>query len=328
MNNTSQFPNNKSLQKFFKKQERGTCMKMKWALLTLIFTIATVLTGCDNPIAVFDPKGPMASRLSDTILLTIGTMIVIFVVVIALFINMLVKYRASKQPKDYEPPHIEGSMVLETIWTAIPVLIVTFLSIVTVFSLNEVEATPKGYENEKPLVIYASSSDWKWHFSYPEENIETVNYLYVPVDRPIEFRIYAFGPISSFWIPQLAGQKYGMSDMVNTLHVLADVPGEYTGRNSSFTGKGVAYQIFDIQAVSPVKFDEWVADVKATAKPLTEAKFDKLLETEHPGRLQYTGTHLEFSPAPEGENAGHVHKSLIQGETKTPSFEEEDHSKH
>ena len=221
MNNTSQFPNNKSLQKFFKKQERGTCMKMKWALLTLIFTIATVLTGCDNPIAVFDPKGPMASRLSDTILLAIGTMIVIFVVVIALFINMLVKYRASKQPKDYEPPHIEGSMVLETIWTAIPVLIVTFLSIVTVFSLNEVEATPKGYENEKPLVIYAASSDWKWHFSYPEENIETVNYLYVPVDRPIEFRIYAFGPISSFWIPQLAGQKYGMSDMVNTLHCIS-----------------------------------------------------------------------------------------------------------
>ena len=80
--------------------------------------------------------------------------------------------------------------------------------------------------------------------------------------------------------------------------------------------------------MSPAKFDEWVADVKATAKPLTEAKFDKLLETEHPGRLQYTGTHLEFSPAPEGENAGHVHKSLIQGDTKTPSFEEEDHSKH
>ena len=40
-----------------------------------------------------------------------------------------------------------------------------------------VEATPKGYEDQEPLVIYASSSNWKWHFSYPEENIETVNYL-------------------------------------------------------------------------------------------------------------------------------------------------------
>ena len=303
-------------------------MKMKWALLTLIFTIATVLTGCENPLAVFDPKGPMAARLSDTILMAIATMIVILLFVIVLFINMLVKYRESKQPKDYQPPHIEGSMVLEVVWTAIPVLIVTFLSIVTVFSLSEVEATPKGYENDKPLVIYAASSDWKWHFSYPEENIETVNYLYVPVDRPLEFKIYAFGSISSLWIPQLGGQKYGMSDMVNTLHLLADVPGEYTGRNSSFTGKGVAYQTFDVNAVSPAEYTKWVDDVKATAKPLTEAKFDKLLEMEHPGRLEYTGTHLEFSPAPEGENAGHVHESLNQGETKTPSFEEENHNEH
>ena len=68
--------------------------------------------------------------------------------------------------------------------------------------------------------------------------------------------------------------------------------------------------------------------LKLQLEPLTEAKFDKLLETDHVGRATYTGTHLEFSPAPEGENAGHVHESLNQGETKTPSFEEEDHSKH
>ena len=45
---------------------------------------------------------------------------------------MLVKYRASKQSKDYEPPHIEGSIVVEAICTGIPILIVTFLSVVTV----------------------------------------------------------------------------------------------------------------------------------------------------------------------------------------------------
>ena len=219
-------------------------MKMKWALLTLIFTIATVLTGCDNTLVVFDPKGPVAAELSTTVITAIATMIVIVLVVIVLYIIMIVKYRASKQPKDYEPPHIEGSKVLETIWIAIPILIVTFLSIITVKTPNKVEATPTGYEKQKPLVIYAASSNWKWHFSYPEENIETVNYLFVPLNRPIEFKLYAFGPIASFWIPQLGGQKYAMCDMVNTLHVLADEPGEYTGRNSSFTGPGVATQNF------------------------------------------------------------------------------------
>ena len=94
------------------------------------------------------------------------------------------KYRASKQSADYEPPHIEGNPIVETIIVGIPVLIIIFLSIVTVKSTYEVEATPKGYEDQKPLVVYASSSDWKWHFSYPEEDIETVNYLYIPTDRP------------------------------------------------------------------------------------------------------------------------------------------------
>lgn len=304
-------------------------MKMKWALLTLIFTIATVLTGCDNPIAVFDPKGPMAARLSSTIILAISMMIVILLIVVVLFIIMLVKYRASNQTKDYEPPHIEGSMVLEVIWTAIPVLIVTFLSIVTVSSLSEVEATPKGHESEKPLVIYASSSDWKWHFSYPEENIETVNYLYIPTNRPLEFKLYAFGPIASFWVPQLGGQKYAMSDMVNTLHLLADTPGEIQGRNSNFTGKGFAQQTFNIEAVTPAKFEEWVADVKATSDPLTEKEFNKLLEPGHVGQKTYTGTHLGFAPAPEGKNAGHMHGNPNESDSNnTPSFKEENHSEH
>ena len=45
---------------------------------------------------------------------------------------MLVKYRASKQSEDYEPPHIEGNPIVETIIVGIPVLIVIFLSIVSV----------------------------------------------------------------------------------------------------------------------------------------------------------------------------------------------------
>jgi cytochrome aa3-600 menaquinol oxidase subunit 2 len=238
---------------------------------------------------------------------------------------MLVKYRGSKQSKDYEPPHIEGSAVVETIWTAIPIIIVAFLSVVTVVSLKDVEATPKGHENKEPLVIYASSSNWKWHFSYPEENIETVNYVYVPTDRPLEFKLYSYGPISSFWIPQLGGQKYAMADMVTTLHLLADEPGEMWGRNSNFSGKGSAHQLFDVQAVSPAEFEEWVEEAKAKSEPLTEEKFDKLLKTEYVGRQTFTGTHLEFSPAPEHGNHG---KSDEESDLEEENHTEENHSDH
>jgi cytochrome aa3-600 menaquinol oxidase subunit II len=283
----------------FKKGERF--MKGKWVWLSIIFIIATVLTGCE-PLLVLDPKGPQAERLAHDIMLSIGIMSFIVLVVFALLIFVLFKYRASKQSSDYEPPHMEGNLWVEAICVGVPVLIVAYLSFVSVQSNYIVEATPKGYEDQEPLVVYASSSNWKWHFSYPEEEIETVNYLYIPTDRPLEFRLYSYGPITSFWIPQLGGQKYAMSDMVTTLHLAADTPGEFMGRNANFSGKGFAENTFSVTAMSPTEFDEWVDEVKETAEPLTKEKFDELLEPGHLGRMTFNETHLEFMPPPEGHN--------------------------
>ena len=283
-------------------------MRMKLAFLSLIAGVIAVLAGCE-PVMVLDPKGPQAETISNVIWISIATMAVVVIAVFGLLIYVLVKYRASKQDADYEPPHIEGSPIVEWIIVGIPVIIIIFLSIVTVKSTYEVEATPKGYEDQKPLVVYASSSDWKWHFSYPEENIETVNYLYIPTDRALEFRLYSFGPITSFWIPQLGGQKYAMSDMVTKLHLAADVPGDYMGRNSNFSGKGFAENIFNVKAMPEKEFNEWVEDVKATADPLTEEHFDELLQPGHLGQLTFSGTHLEFSPPPEGHHDGHEDES-------------------
>ncbi|WP_066318666.1 cytochrome aa3 quinol oxidase subunit II [Bacillus sp. FJAT-29814] len=288
-------------------------MKRIGVLLSLIFTIFTVLTGCE-PLLVLDPKGPQAQVQANDIKISIIIMSFIVIAVFTILAIMLFKYRASKQSKDYEPPHIEGNVWVETICVGIPIIIVAFLSFMSVKSNYAVEAAPNGYGNKEPLVIYAASSNWKWHFSYPEENIETVNYVYIPTDRPVEFKLYSYGPITSFWIPQLAGQKYAMSDMVNTLHLAADAPGEYMGRNANFSGKGFAENTFNVKAMPQKEFDEWVDEVKDTAKPLTEEKFTELLEPGHLGQSTYTGTHLGFMPPPEGENGGHSHGS--NGEDK------------
>lgn len=272
-------------------------MKKKWTLFSMSFAALFALAGC-NPLMVLNPKGPQAKIQSDTIIFSMIVMAFILVVVYALFIYMIVKYRASKQPVDYVPPYEKGNKWLEIIWTAIPIVIVVVLSVVTVITTFQVESTPAGYEDEEPLVIYASSSNWKWHFSYPEEGIETVNYVNIPTDREIEFRLYSFGPITSFWVPQLAGQKYAMSDMVTTLRIVADEPGSYFGRNANFSGEGFAQMEFETLAMSPEEFDSWVDEVQKTAEPLTEKEFNKLLDMEVMGRATYSSTHLDFSPAP------------------------------
>ena len=307
-------------------------MKLKWGLLSLIVAISALMAGCE-PLMVLDPKGPQAERQASDIIISASIMLFIVIVVFSMLAYMLVKYRASKQRDDYEPPEIEGNIVVESIIIGIPVLIVLVLSIMSVRSNYIIEAAPEGYEEKEPLVVYASSSNWKWHFSYPEEDIETVNYLYIPTDRALEFKLYSHGPITSFWIPQLGGQKYAMADMVTTLHLAADAPGEYMGRNANFSGRGFAENSFDVTAMPQAEFDEWVEEVKETAEPITEEIFDELLEPGHLGRMTFTGTHLDFSPAPEGEHGGHNHgTSDSEEETHEDSDDSdeshEDHTNH
>ncbi len=282
-------------------------MKKKQAAFLLFAVTSILLAGCDNPLLIFDPKGPQAQTISSTILFSIAMMAGILLVVYVLYTVVLLKYRASKQDEAYEPPHEEGNKWLELIWTAIPVIIVVILSVVTVTSTSSVEQKSTVYADQKPLVIYASSSNWKWHFSYPEEGIETVNYVNFPANRPIEFRLYSYGPITSFWIPQLAGQKYAMSDMVTKINMSANVPGSFMGKNSNFSGEGFAKMEFEAQALTDADYKEWVSDVKATAPALTESEFDSLLKAEHVGRKTYSSNHLSFRPAPEGKNSGHHH---------------------
>ena len=268
----------------------------------MLATLMVLLAGCESPLKVLDPKGPVAKTQSDTIIFSMLMMAGVLVVVYILYVYMLVKYRARKANEGYEPPHEEGNKWLEIIWTIIPVIIVIILSVVTVRTTNAVEKQPPGYENTKPLVIYASSSNWKWHFSYPEEGIETVNYLRIPVDRPLEFRLYSYGPITSFWIPQLGGQKYAMSAHITTLHLAATEVGSYMGRNSNFSGEGFAHMDFEALAVSPGEFVKWVEEVKTTAPELKEEEFNTLLKTAHVGLKSYSSTHLTFNPAPGSHN--------------------------
>jgi len=293
-------------------------MKKKWAILTASLSMAVILAGCE-PLLVFDPKGPQAQIQAKDIMLSIWIMSFIVIIVFAILAYMLMKYHTSKQRPDYRPPYIEGSILVEAICVGIPVLIVIFLSIVSVQSNYKVESTPAVYKDKEPLIIYASTSNWKWHFSYPEEDIETVNYLYIPAGRPLEFKLYSYGPITSFWIPQLGGQKYAMADMVNTLHLAADAPGEFMGRNANFNGKGFAENTFNVTAMTQDKFDQWVKEVKETAEPLTKEKFEALLEPGHVGQSTYTGTHLTFLPAPEGENGGHQHGSSKSNDSNNHS---------
>ncbi|WP_066064731.1 cytochrome aa3 quinol oxidase subunit II [Neobacillus soli] len=253
-----------------------------------------LLSGCDMNMVVFDPQGPVAREILDLINWSLVFMLLVVVVVFGLFGYIVWKYRATSKNKDYEPPEEHGSTKLEIIWTFIPILIVIALTIPTIKTIYKLEKVPEGYENKKPITINVTSADWKWIFSYPEQGIETVNYVNIPADTPINFKLTSAGTMQSFWVPALGGQKYTMAKMETQMYLVADHPGEYIGRNTNFNGKGYAGMEFTVEAKSPQAFAKWVKDVKSKAPKLTEKSYINLLKPSNLGRETFSNTHLAW----------------------------------
>lgn len=266
---------------------------MRW-LGVLPLGLVLLLSGCSE-LTVLDPKGPVAQSQKELIMFSIMFMLAIVAVVYILFIYMVVKYRdrPERDDKDYKP-HLHGNTALEIVWTIIPVIIVIILAIPNIRILYNLEESPKSTSGQDPLVIYATSADWKWFFSYPEQNIETVNYLHIPADRPIEFRMSSADSMQALWIPALGGQKYTMAGMQTKLYLQADEPGIYDGRNSNFNGEGFAKQTFDVHAESKEAFSDWVNETQNKAQALTQNRYNKLLRPGIVNEMAFSSTHLQW----------------------------------
>ncbi len=287
-------------------------MKSKMVLLSLVGLFSTILlSGCN--LVVFQPQGPAARSITQLINWSLLWMLLIVVVVLTLFIVIIWKYREKPENMDYEPPEEHGHTVLELIWTIIPILIVIALTIPTVKTLYSLEKVPEGYENKEPLTIHVTSADWKWIFSYPEQGIETVNYVNIPEDRPIHFKLTSAGTMQSFWIPSLSGQKYTMNKMETELYIVADHPGTYFGKNTNFNGRGYADMEFEVLSQTQKDFDKWVKEAETKAPKLTEKEYYNLLKPTVLGRLTYSNTHLDWVNHADHQSKTYTNPELYRG---------------
>ncbi|MDM5153482.1 cytochrome aa3 quinol oxidase subunit II [Bacillus sp. DX1.1] len=268
--------------------------KASWKLASLLpLSLLLFLGGCEK-IAVLNPQGPVAKQQYDLIVWSFILLLSIIVIVFVLFTIILIRYREKPDNMDYEPPDIHGNTLLEVIWTIFPVIIVIALAIPTVKATYATEKVPEQSKNIKPVEIYVTSANWKWLFSYPEEKIETVNYLNVPAGVPIQFKLTSVGPMNAFWIPELGGMKYTMDGMIMDLYLQADKPGSYLGRSANFSGEGFTHMEFELEAKTQENYDKWVKEVKETAKPLTEEKYNEVIKPGVVGRMTFSSHHLSY----------------------------------
>src|SRR5690554_1486093 len=87
--------------------------------------LALVLAGCamDGPRSIMRPAGDVAQIQLDLFMFTFWLSVVVLVLVGAALIYALVRFRSRPSDKGI-PKQVHGSVLIEAIWTTLPVIII------------------------------------------------------------------------------------------------------------------------------------------------------------------------------------------------------------
>lgn len=242
-----------------------------------------------HSLPVLNPQGSIG--LQQRNLIYFGTLLSLIVVipVFAMTFWIVWKYReTNKRPKDYKPDW-DRSVVAESIWWGVPILLILVLSVVTWQTSHSLDPSRPIASSKPPLVIQVVALQWRWLFIYPEQDIATINYVQMPVDQPVEFQITADAPMNSFWIPALGGQIYAMSAMTTKLHLEANHVGTFNGVSANISGDHFADMTFKVDASDKKDFDTWVAGVRQDPDQLDTSSYADIATPSSDTAVAYYG---------------------------------------
>ena len=208
-----------------------------------------------------------------------GALIFAFVVgsaIIAAFFVVIFRYREDND-RPYEPSRIAGKRLQSLAWI-IPTIVILVVSFLVWDTAHSIDPYSPLKSSKTPVTVQVVALRWKWLFIYPADGIASVNMLEIPAGRPINLRLTADAPMSSFWVPSLSGQIYAMPGMVTQLHIQADKSGTYPGSVAEINGDGYSGMDFTVKSVSDTQYADWKAATRKTAQSLDYAAYTRLAQ--------------------------------------------------
>lgn len=232
-----------------------------------------LLSGCSSNMPGFmNPQGPIAQAQRHHFWVIIALVMIVVIPVIIQTPLILWRYRyrghAVYRPKWYM------SRWLDIIMWAVPILIVAILGVYIWRQTHELDPYHPIAGDQPPLEVQVVGYDWKWLFIYPEQGIATMGQLVVPVNRPISFELTSATVLQSFFIPALGSQIDVMNRMVTRLHLEADHPGRFEGKNMQYNGEGFHRQRFITRAVNDDAFADFVKRTRQQGQPLDRGVYE------------------------------------------------------
>lgn len=229
---------------------------------------ATTDGGEMRPVSdMFQPLSRPAEMIHSSAVLVLAITAGIFVVVTAMLVFVVWKFRR-KGPEDdlKEPPQIYGSTHIELAWTVIPILITFVLILVTSRTIGEIQ---NAKIPENALKVRLIGHQWWWEVRYPELGIITANEIHVPVSRrdgagrrPTGLVLESADVIHSFWVPQLAGKTDLIPNKKNETWIEPFVTGTFFGSCAEYCGTQHANMLLRVIVQEPADFEKWVQSMK------------------------------------------------------------------
>ncbi|MEO5576491.1 MAG: cytochrome c oxidase subunit II [Gaiellaceae bacterium] len=222
-------------------------------------TVYGVLAGImASVVAVLVPWLPTSAseemdRIEFTFWFTTVICIGVFAVVAAAIVYSVVKFRV--QPEDdSDGPPIHGHTGLEIVWTAIPAVLVTAISIVSaiVLAKND-DAGPN------PIRIAVTAQQFAWRFEYPGDAKVTSGELVLPVDRAVKLTLRSLDVIHSFWVPEFGQKSDAVPGIETTLVITPNRTGEFSIVCTELCGIGHSLMRAPVRVVDQAAYDEFLA---------------------------------------------------------------------
>jgi cytochrome c oxidase subunit II len=225
---------------------------------------------------------PPATPVKDRIhalhneLLVIISLISIFV--LGLLGYVIWRFNEKRNPTPSRTTH---NTVIEVLWTVIPVLILVIIAIPSFRLLYYMDKTQTA-----DMTIKVTGHQWYWTYEYPDQAnlsfdsnilaedklttpeqkahwlLEVDNRLVVPTGKNIRILIAGTDVMHSWFVPSIGVQTYAVIGRLNESWMNVEREGVYYGQCNQICGVNHAFMPIAVEAVSPDKFERWVADAK------------------------------------------------------------------
>jgi cytochrome c oxidase subunit 2 len=240
---------------------RGSVVQL--VLLGILFGAAAAAVALLVP-WLPDPASKQADRIDFVFWFVTVICIAIFALVAAVIVYALLKFRA-RPDDDTDGPPIHGHTGLEIVWTAVPAVLVTAISIVSAVVLARNEHLPSASaaagqrDPLKPLVVRVTAQQFAWLFEYPGFGKVTSSTLRLPLHTPVQLKLFALDVIHSFWVPEFGQKQDAVPGLETHLVITPKRLGTFPVICTELCGLGHALMRSRVIVMKADAFEQWAS---------------------------------------------------------------------